>query len=305
MTTAPEILIQQLHYSNHSKFPLAAMTEIVARRDEMIPHLLSILDECVACPSDFIDNPKCMLPTYASYLLAQFRETRAYRPIIALLKLEEKVVAEIFGDSLTEDLHCVIASVFDGDETPLRGLIEDPKAAEYARGSAGLHTYETLLYSGQLGDAAVESYFRELLERRLERQASVVWNNLCTISGDLGFASLVPQIRQAFDDDLCDPSFDHLEDIEKRIRSGRKMDSSERHCLIDDAVAWMKNWLFFHPAPRPAKPDSLKEPRKLADPGDRDYGFGPTMPPPPKYPVVSRNDPCPCGSGKKFKKCCG
>jgi len=22
------------------------------------------------------------------------------------------------------------------------------------------------------------------------------------------------------------------------------------------------------------------------------------------YPKVGRNDPCPCGSGKKFKKCC-
>ncbi|MBL9122991.1 MAG: SEC-C domain-containing protein, partial [Planctomycetaceae bacterium] len=22
-------------------------------------------------------------------------------------------------------------------------------------------------------------------------------------------------------------------------------------------------------------------------------------------PRVGRNDPCPCGSGKKFKKCCG
>jgi uncharacterized protein YecA (UPF0149 family) len=22
-------------------------------------------------------------------------------------------------------------------------------------------------------------------------------------------------------------------------------------------------------------------------------------------PMVGRNDPCPCGSGKKYKKCCG
>ncbi|UNB77983.1 SEC-C domain-containing protein [Escherichia coli] len=22
-------------------------------------------------------------------------------------------------------------------------------------------------------------------------------------------------------------------------------------------------------------------------------------------PQICRNDPCPCGSGKKFKKCCG
>ncbi|HTG14601.1 MAG TPA: SEC-C metal-binding domain-containing protein [Blastocatellia bacterium] len=24
-----------------------------------------------------------------------------------------------------------------------------------------------------------------------------------------------------------------------------------------------------------------------------------------KGPRVGRNDPCPCGSGKKYKKCCG
>ena len=24
-----------------------------------------------------------------------------------------------------------------------------------------------------------------------------------------------------------------------------------------------------------------------------------------KEPKVGRNDPCPCGSGKKYKKCCG
>jgi len=32
-------------------------------------------------------------------------------------------------------------------------------------------------------------------------------------------------------------------------------------------------------------------------------------PPPPKAAAepqpVGRNDPCPCGSGKKYKKCCG
>ena len=23
------------------------------------------------------------------------------------------------------------------------------------------------------------------------------------------------------------------------------------------------------------------------------------------HPAIGRNDPCPCGSGKKYKKCCG
>jgi uncharacterized protein YecA (UPF0149 family) len=26
---------------------------------------------------------------------------------------------------------------------------------------------------------------------------------------------------------------------------------------------------------------------------------------PPERPKVGRNDPCPCGSGRKYKKCCG
>lgn len=31
----------------------------------------------------------------------------------------------------------------------------------------------------------------------------------------------------------------------------------------------------------------------------------PSQPPSPRHGKVGRNDPCPCGSGKKYKKCCG
>jgi hypothetical protein len=34
-------------------------------------------------------------------------------------------------------------------------------------------------------------------------------------------------------------------------------------------------------------------------------GRRPAEPPPPPSIKVGRNDPCPCGSGKKYKKCCG
>ena len=33
--------------------------------------------------------------------------------------------------------------------------------------------------------------------------------------------------------------------------------------------------------------------------------FMPTEPVRRSEPKVGRNDPCPCGSGKKYKKCCG
>ena len=309
MSSSPEDLIGKLDYSVNSGFPKVALLEIISRKDEMIPFLLDILESCRAQPEHFTDGPKAMLATYASYLLAQFRGTRGYRPIIALLNLDEKVAESLFGDSLTEDMGSVIAGVFDGDEGPLRGLIENRQAGEYARASSGLRTYQSLVHAGRIDLGDVERYFGELMEHKLEREPSQVWNNLTSISGDFGFASLIPLIRQAFEDELCDPWFDSLESIETRITSGGSNDWARSCQPIDDVVVLMKNWACFKrpPARRPEAPsqDPSRGLAPLSLDSGPEFSSRPTLPPPPKYPGVTRNDPCPCGSGKKFKKCCG
>jgi len=47
---------------------------------------------------------------------------------------------------------------------------------------------------------------------------------------------------------------------------------------------------------------------ETADPGTQE-GTSPTVtvvePIHNRLPKIGRNDPCPCGSGKKYKKCCG
>ena len=45
------------------------------------------------------------------------------------------------------------------------------------------------------------------------------------------------------------------------------------------------------------------EPDKPEDISDLERALNPTAPV--QSEKVSRNDPCPCGSGKKYKKCCG
>ena len=44
----------------------------------------------------------------------------------------------------------------------------------------------------------------------------------------------------------------------------------------------------------PDKPEDISDLEKLLNP-----------PRPVQSEKIGRNDPCPCGSGKKFKKCCG
>jgi preprotein translocase subunit SecA len=44
---------------------------------------------------------------------------------------------------------------------------------------------------------------------------------------------------------------------------------------------------------------------KVAEPIVESHGNEPKKPVERNSDKVGRNDPCPCGSGKKYKKCCG
>ena len=62
----------------------------------------------------------------------------------------------------------------------------------------------------------------------------------------------------------------------------------------------MVNDAFAHMPSRKPKPVPVQneEPQVIAAPAPRHVALR-------TGPKVGRNDPCPCGSGKKHKKCCG
>jgi hypothetical protein len=84
-----------------------------------------------------------------------------------------------------------------------------------------------------------------------------------------------------------------LEDIERIYAAG----GEERH--------WTERsdpWSFYSPEEIEARQrESVEEEDELDDP-ERDASFVETYVRP--TPKIGRNDPCPCGSGKKYKKCC-
>ena len=55
----------------------------------------------------------------------------------------------------------------------------------------------------------------------------------------------------------------------------------------------------------PARAPLLAEASRLAERhGDPEGYLTPAPRPAPRGPRVGRNDPCPCGSGRKYKRCC-
>jgi hypothetical protein len=76
---------------------------------------------------------------------------------------------------------------------------------------------------------------------------------------------------------------------------------------LDELGASLGRYLFGGRGSRPAAGDYDDEDDEAAldDIGDLPGPGDVTMPIRREAPKVGRNDPCPCGSGKKYKKCCG
>ena len=141
-----EILHQFERFSG--KFARAAVEAAVARREEVTPELLRILEGTVDRAAQIDAEGDYMAHLYAMFLLAQFRETRAYPLVLRFALLPEDLQYSLSGDFITENLGQVLASVCGGDLAGIQSLIENESANEWVRGAA-LSGLVTLVAAGQ------------------------------------------------------------------------------------------------------------------------------------------------------------
>jgi hypothetical protein len=93
-------------------------------KDEITPGLLRILDECIIHAVERAAQPDYGAHFRVMLLLAQFRETRAYPLVVRFAQLPKDLLETYCGDFLTMDLDRILASVCDGDLSPIQALIE-------------------------------------------------------------------------------------------------------------------------------------------------------------------------------------
>jgi hypothetical protein len=124
---------------------------------------------------------------------------------------------------------------------------------------------------------------------------------LCTLM-DVGLPEdALPQIRQWYEDGRIDPSIVSYNGVLDEIRTPKLQHAALPGCTVKE-IGW---WAWFKEEPDQAR-DSQPAPWTAyggASSPEESRALGlPYLRPESK---VGRNDPCPCGSGRKFKKCCG
>jgi hypothetical protein len=259
-------------------FPRKALEDAVRHREQIIPDLLRIIEQTKEKAEKSEVHPDYMAHLYAMFLLAQFREQRAYPLIVDFFQLPGEITYDLTGDMVTEDLGQILASVSCGDISLITELIENEKVDEYVR-TAALEALLTLVTCGEKSRDEIMVYYKNLFQGKLERKPSHVWAGLIFCSNRLYPEDVIEDIKKAYDEELVDTSFISLNSVERTLSYEKEeiLDglSKSRYKLVGDVIRKMERWACFQ--------KNVPTVNKKKKPG--------------------RNDPCWCGSGKKYKKC--
>jgi hypothetical protein len=286
------------------KFAHEAVEAAVARQEEITPELLRILEETVDRAVQLDAEGNYMAHLYAMFLLAQFRETRAYPLVVRLASLPGDLPDSLCGEFITEDLGQVLASVCGGELAGIQSLIENEATDQWVR-SAALGSLVTLVAAGQKSRDEIVNYFAGLFRGKLVRQWSHVWDTLISCSSDLHAEELLDDIKQAYEEGLVDPGFIGFDDVKSVMAMGKdrtlaRLADDPHRRLVDDTVAEMGWWACFRQDSRNgANSPTEVSSRTTPKPGVAASQIIKAA------PKIGRNERCPCGSGKKYKKCCG
>lgn len=148
-------------------YPAENVKYAMENREEATPELLEILEYTLSDVENLSRDSKYLVHFPAIYILACFRETKAYENMIKLASLPGEQIFDLLGDSVTEDFKNILASVCDGNIEPIKAIIENSSLDEYVRVQA-LEALLILLNHGVVSREQLVFYFKELLMESLK-----------------------------------------------------------------------------------------------------------------------------------------
>ena len=264
--------------------PFGAMQTLLDGWDAAGPRCRTMLRDYVA-GRDLSERTERTL-FYAVHLLGDRGDTAAFDDLCALAGDPDRADL-ILGDALTETMPRILVSCFAGDPAPLQRLIERRDADAVIRGAA-LIALAYLAAAKRLTRTALHAYLAGLYDRLSPDDDAFVWHAWVTAVGLLGFGALAGKADTVFEQGRIPPEL------------GTRRDFRADLLAATNDPAWLGGFDQWGVGPLGSALEALEF-----------FGAsGPEEDAPVQAPYVNalrdvgRNDPCPCGSGKKYKKCC-
>ncbi len=295
-----ETAIQAFASAGHD-LPREAMQWTLGHWEDATPGLLDVLERYTS-GADRSDEAASAV-FFLLYLAGEKQDTRVF-PLLCRLAQNGEAIETALGDGITTTLKRILISTYDGDLDALKSVIEAAEADEFVR-AAALEVLAYLTATGRIAREETEAYLLRLYNTMQPQHQGFVWSGWVLAIALLGLEAFSGVVRQAFGRGLIDPMVMNYDSFRRDL--GRTLADPERMAgfrydrlgPLEDAIGELSGWYAFSDA---AKRD---QERRATGHGDNPLSFADApqsfVDP---FKGVGRNDPCPCGSGKKFKKCC-
>jgi hypothetical protein len=241
-TMSPAEMLAELS-AERTRQPRPALESADAYREALVDPLLRAIQCGLTHPLDATPE-EATLFSYALYLLAKWRETKAYPVVIQWLSLPDEGAFEIAGDVVTQDGGRILAAVCDGNLDPIKSLVMNRSANEFCR-AMGVNALALLAAWAEVSREPIITYFSWLAREGLEREPNQVWNSLAADCADIEALPVFPDLRRAYDARLIEERFmarSELDEVEAAPRGRELAQTRERYPPIDDVVAATAWW---------------------------------------------------------------
>jgi hypothetical protein len=276
-------------------------------KEEITPRLLHILEEVIKDPHKFADedlNDNTLFFTVT--LLSYFNEEKAHPLFIKAFGLPDELPYEIFGDLTTEDLPLFLYRTCSGNIDGIKEFLQNQQVDPYTRSSAA----DALIYcvAGGLADRHDVLMFLSKLFSTDGNASNKDFLSLIAVSMlDLYPEPVIDVIYSAFKTGLINKgiiskeAFSEAMKLSTAQRSMEKLQQKLSKKMNEDIHDYIKGWTRRSATMTAAIERAFSKLNdKLLKTPVTDFQQTIIR----SEPKVGRNDPCPCGSGKKYKKCC-
>lgn len=274
-------LVERL--SNAQHLPVDAMEAAIRRPDRIADAVLDVVAR--AAEGATLSPREGNLLFWGIHVLGEVRETRLLPPLLRLVRRADDEMLDLLGDAVTLTLSRIVVSTYDGDLAALTDVIADRAADGFVRWSL-LNALAYLTFAGAIAREDAQDLLVRFDDERWAAGGDPAWVGWEEAVALLGFTDMAERVATARQDarlldDVSDPEWFALTLAEAVAKPQDRARFDDKDLgPVEDVVAELD---------RALASDEEGEPEAPVVNPLRDVG---------------RNDPCPCGSGRKFKKCC-
>lgn len=260
--------------------------------------------------------------THALSLLADLKDDKSLDVIFDILRQDNDYIQTWFNDYLNDDFWEIVYQLGSDKLDKLRSFVLEPNRYLYSRTLISTVLQQIALYEPQRR-AEVIDWYKSVIDEIIERKEDKTiidskWIGFMVSDLiDLQAIELTSQITELFHHGLVFKEIvgnlsDCMIEIADESIINRMKPLFEN--TIDRYDYYRDKWHYYRTSNRDIfghkivdKESSYQEVKETYDDVDNESSYEEVVestPLPVEKPKVGRNDPCPCGSGKKYKKCC-